>query len=265
MPGDFAFGFRQVVPGGYLLAIWFDKIPEKTIVWSANRNNLAQKGSKIQLFSDGKFILNDPKGLTIWVSAIPGTGVAYGAFLDNGNLILASNTSAILWQNFNDPTDTLLPTQTLNKGVGLVSAFSGTNFSSGRFRFIMQNNGNLVLYTRNFPLDDDISAIGCRRSVGSGYEVAFNLSGDVSLSARNGTVFKNLSSTGTLSGQSYQRVILEYDGVLRHYIYLKSVNSSGGRSMAWSIVDFVPDNIHICSTIQRRRCMWFQQLVLHGK
>ncbi|KAI5596257.1 hypothetical protein BDE02_03G194400, partial [Populus trichocarpa] len=44
--GEFAFGFQQVGDAGYLLAIWFNKIPERTIVWSANRNDLVQGGSR---------------------------------------------------------------------------------------------------------------------------------------------------------------------------------------------------------------------------
>ena len=40
--GEFAFGFQQVAAGGFLLAIWFNKIPEKTIILSANGNNLVQ-------------------------------------------------------------------------------------------------------------------------------------------------------------------------------------------------------------------------------
>ncbi|GLT27404.1 hypothetical protein SLA2020_024030 [Shorea laevis] len=42
--GDFAFGFQQIETGMFLLAIWFDKIPEKTIVWSANGGNLVLEG-----------------------------------------------------------------------------------------------------------------------------------------------------------------------------------------------------------------------------
>ena len=40
LSGDFAFGFQQIGGGGFLLAIWFNKVPEKTIIWSANRNNV---------------------------------------------------------------------------------------------------------------------------------------------------------------------------------------------------------------------------------
>ncbi|CAI9761360.1 unnamed protein product [Fraxinus pennsylvanica] len=68
--GDFAFGFQQIIPGRYLLAIWFNRIPERTIVWSANRDNLVQEGSKVQLYADGRFELSDPSGHRIWATTI---------------------------------------------------------------------------------------------------------------------------------------------------------------------------------------------------
>ena len=40
--GDFSFGFQQVGIGGFLLAIWFNRIPEKIVFWSANQDNLCQ-------------------------------------------------------------------------------------------------------------------------------------------------------------------------------------------------------------------------------
>ncbi|KAI9128574.1 hypothetical protein K1719_000057 [Acacia pycnantha] len=46
---DFAFGFKLIEENGFLLAIWFNKIPEQTIVWSVNGQNLAPKGSKVEL------------------------------------------------------------------------------------------------------------------------------------------------------------------------------------------------------------------------
>ena len=112
--GDFAFGFKQIVTGGYLLAIWFDKIPEKTIVWSANGDSLAEEGSKIQLNTNGNFVLSDPKDRQIWAPSFARTGVAYASMLDTGNFVLArNNSSPPLWQSFDEPTDTILPTQVL--------------------------------------------------------------------------------------------------------------------------------------------------------
>ncbi|KAL2507900.1 receptor-like protein kinase 1 [Forsythia ovata] len=241
--GEFAFGFQQIIPGGYLLAIWFNKIPETTIVWSANRDNLVQEGSRVQLFADGRFELSDSRGQRIWAATLSRVGVTYGAMLDTGNFVLANSNSVVLWQSFDEPTDTLLPTQTLNQDVKLVSSFSKTNYSRGRFIFILQNDGNLVSYTRNFPMDNVIFAYWSTQTMGTGFQVIFNQSGYVFLVAQNGSLLNYVASNAASSSQFYQRAILEYDGVLRHYVYPKSVNSAGGRAMAWSIMDFIPSNI----------------------
>ncbi|XP_073054930.1 G-type lectin S-receptor-like serine/threonine-protein kinase LECRK3 [Primulina eburnea] len=242
--GDFAFGFRQTVPGGgYLLAIWFDSIPEKTIIWSANRDKPAAEGSKFHIFTDGRSELDDPRGQPIWTPNLAGSAVAYGAMLDSGNFVLVGNTSALLWQSFNDPTDTILPSQILNEGGRLVSSFSETNYSSGRFIFAMQGDGNLVSYNRNFPMDDNIGAYWASNTVGSGFQVIFNQSGYISLTAENGTILDFLSSNGASTALYYQRMILDYDGVLRHYVYPKFGNSTGGRPMSWSVLHFLPENI----------------------
>ncbi|XP_073133348.1 G-type lectin S-receptor-like serine/threonine-protein kinase LECRK3 [Henckelia pumila] len=242
--GDFAFGFQQITPGGgYLLAIWFDKIPEKTIIWSANRDKPAAQGSKIQIFSDGRFELDDRSGQPIWSAPLARSSVAYGAMLDTGNFVLVGNASAVLWQSFDNPTDTILPAQILNQGSRLVSSFSETNYSSGRFIYWMQSDGNLVLYNRNFPMDDNVGPYGSSNTVGSGFQVIFNQSGYIFLTAKNGTILYLLSSNGASTGQYYQRAILDYDGVLRHYVYPKFGNTTGGRPMNWSVLHFLPDNI----------------------
>ena len=94
--GDFAFGFSQFGKGGYLLAIWFNKLPEKTIVRSANGDNLVPGGSKVELTKYGKFVLNDPAGLEIWKVNLVSSGVAYAAMLDTENSVLASQDSSLL-------------------------------------------------------------------------------------------------------------------------------------------------------------------------
>lgn len=88
--------------------------------------------------------------------------VAYAAMLDTGNFVLAANTSAVLWQSFDFPTDTLLPSQVLSRGDVLVSTFSELNHSRGKFKMTLQPDGNLMLDTRSFPLDDKVDATGRR-------------------------------------------------------------------------------------------------------
>ncbi|KAF2309233.1 hypothetical protein GH714_001292 [Hevea brasiliensis] len=91
--GDFAFGFQQIENDGYLLAIWFNKVPKRTIVWSANRNNLVQSGSEVQPTTDGQLVLNDQSGRQIWNANSVAAGVSYAAILDTGNFVLANQNS----------------------------------------------------------------------------------------------------------------------------------------------------------------------------
>ncbi|MCD7447356.1 hypothetical protein HAX54_027832 [Datura stramonium] len=88
-------------------------------------------------------------------------------------------------------------------------------------------------------------------SVGSGYQVIFNQSGFIFLQAQNGTLLNSISSNGVnLGSQSmYQRAILEYDGVFRHYVHPKSSNATSGRPMAWSTLHNIPENI--CLSIRQ--------------
>ncbi|CAH2056615.1 unnamed protein product [Thlaspi arvense] len=166
--------------------------------------------------------------------------------LDSGNFVVADNNAAPLWQSFDEPTDTILPTQTLERGSSLVARHSEGNYLSGRFELRLQINGDLVFFTRNVPLDDINSPYWKIESGGSGYQVKFNQSGLIYFYASNGSVLEVLSNK-TSTGLFYQRAILEYDGVFRHYVYPKSDNSTGGRQKNWSTISFVPSNI--CTSI----------------
>ena len=96
--GDFAFGFRPLADGSlFLLAIWFEKIPERTIVRYANGSHLVPKGSKVELKADGQFALEDPLDQFTWQAQSGAHGVAYAAMLDTGNSVLASEDSSYVW------------------------------------------------------------------------------------------------------------------------------------------------------------------------
>lgn len=60
--GDFAFGFQQLGnEDQFLVSIWYNKISEKTIVWYANGDNPAPKGSRIELVADRGLVLTSPQ------------------------------------------------------------------------------------------------------------------------------------------------------------------------------------------------------------
>ncbi|KAL2925076.1 hypothetical protein RDABS01_007775 [Bienertia sinuspersici] len=115
--GLFELGFYK--PGNtsnYYIAIWYKKIPGKTVIWVANRDKPVsdKRTSKLRISSDGNLVLvNNESKSPIW-----STNLEYNTakpveavLLDDGNLVLrtGSNSSAPLWQSFEHPTDTLMP------------------------------------------------------------------------------------------------------------------------------------------------------------
>ncbi|CAL1409476.1 unnamed protein product [Linum trigynum] len=250
--GDFAFGFEQVAgthdDGGYLLAVVLDKIPERTVVWSANRNNLAPRGSKVELTTGGRLVLTDPSGRQIWTPDTGERAASHGAMLDTGNFVLAAaaaNVVSSMWGSFQDPTDTLLPTQALERDAQLIAKHSKSNYSESRFKFIMQGDGNLVMYTTHYPESqaDEFAYWVTRNYIRESYSLALNQSGFLNLLASNGTVLDTVFNGGGSSQDFYHRVTFDYDGVLRYYEHPKRNDSSNVWPMKWDSLYFEPPNI----------------------
>lgn len=116
--GTFELGFFS--PGNsqsIYVGIWY-KNPanrdERTTVWVANRQKPADKSvaASLEVSESGKLELM-VSGLLIWSSENEAvTGVLLEAvLLNSGNFLLreSSNPSNIIWQSFDDPTDTWLP------------------------------------------------------------------------------------------------------------------------------------------------------------
>ena len=241
--GEFAFGFQPLeYKDHFLLSIWYDKIPEKTIIWYANGDNPAPRESKVELTADRGLVLTDPQGNRIWSSdGFLGT-VSSGVMNDTGNFVLQNTNSDRLWESFAKPTDTLLPTQMVEAGGIVSSRRTETNFSLGRFqlRFL---DGNLVLNAMNLPTKFAYDAYYTSEtsdpsnSSNSGYRLIFNESGYMYILRGNGQ--RLYLTKGTVPTDFYHRATLNFDGVFTQYFYPKA--SSGNRS--WSSVWSKPDNI----------------------
>ncbi|XP_050284396.1 G-type lectin S-receptor-like serine/threonine-protein kinase LECRK1 [Quercus robur] len=245
--GDFSFGFRRF-PGQqdqFLLAIWFAKIPDETIVWSANRDYPAARESKVELNTVGQLVLKAPGGWELWRSSNnENPQVSNGAMLDTGNFVITSTNSSILWNSFDKPTDTILPTQVLGSVSSLFSSMSEKNCGVGKFqlRFRQQNISNssydlilnqIAVYTQNtygaYYTEHNASELIMDKS---GYLLVKNSLGGIS----------NLSSEGEVlmtESDSYYRATLDFNGVFRLYSHPK--NFTGNQT--WSAIRYVPENI----------------------
>ncbi|GAU23716.1 hypothetical protein TSUD_46460 [Trifolium subterraneum] len=148
--GDFAFGLYPLVSTHYLVGIWFDKIPQKTLVWSANRDDPARIGSTINFTVKGEFLLQHANKTSVLIYI--GTNATSAMMQDDGNFILTNSLSKIIWQSFDSPTDTILPGQTLNMGQMLFSNANGTqDYSTGQYKLeVQKSDGNIVISAFRF-------------------------------------------------------------------------------------------------------------------
>ncbi|KAH9740960.1 G-type lectin S-receptor-like serine/threonine-protein kinase RLK1 [Citrus sinensis] len=130
--GDFAFGFRQLDEENssndlFLLSIFYNKIPEKTVVWytdNKDQNSAVPRGSQVKLTADQGLVLNDPQGKQVWSSKIDIGTVAVGHMNDTGNFMLASSSSSS-------------------------HTYDGANSSNSGYRVMFSESGYMYILKRN--------------------------------------------------------------------------------------------------------------------
>ncbi|XP_058221117.1 putative receptor protein kinase ZmPK1 [Rhododendron vialii] len=146
--GVFTSGFYPVGDNAFIYAVWFAKSFDRTVVWTANRDQPVNgKGSKLLLQKGGELMLTDAGKNTVWTAATTTSTSVQLSLKDTGNLVLStsSNTSPILWQSFDSPTNTLLPHQLFTRYTTLISSRSEKNYSSGFYKLFFDNNNVLEL------------------------------------------------------------------------------------------------------------------------
>ncbi|OEL28074.1 G-type lectin S-receptor-like serine/threonine-protein kinase [Dichanthelium oligosanthes] len=146
-------------PNKWYLGIWFTAVPNHTTVWVANGANQVMDGDaspELAVSGDGDLVVVNKATRSVTWSArsthdtakntTAATNATVAVLLNSGNLVLldASNSSSprTLWQSFDHPTDTLLPSAKLgrDKSTGglnrrLVSRKSSATPSHGPYCF----------------------------------------------------------------------------------------------------------------------------------
>jgi len=243
--GHFAFGFLPLEDTNhFLLSIWYAKIPDKTVVWYANGDTPAPKGSKVELIDDEGLVLTAPNGGKLWKTESLSGKVHQGFLKDNGNFVLLNEDHQGVWETFKHPKDTLLPSQPLEKGERLSSRFLESNYSEGRFEMLLQMDGILSIHALNSPsgyANENYYESRTEESNTSspGTPLVFEPSGYVYVLRKNNEKYNLSTWSGASSDQFYFRATLNFDGVFTLYQHSKSLLGSGGWSAIWS----QPDNI----------------------
>ncbi|XP_047978955.1 putative receptor protein kinase ZmPK1 [Salvia hispanica] len=227
----FTLGFYGLGTNACWLAIWFTSSADKTVVWTANRNRpVNRKGAaKVTLRRDGAMVLTDVDGTVVWQTNTTSFDVAAAHLLNTGNLVLRSQKGDILWQSFDSPMNTLLPSQPFTKSTRLTSVSSQASFATGIFNLYFGSDNVLRLIsdspdtsTTYWPNPDrDIYTNG-RTNYNSSRIAVLN---DHGRFLSSDLLQFNASDVGP---GVKRRLTMDYDGNLRIY----SLNGSTG---LWSV------------------------------
>ncbi|KAM3696351.1 hypothetical protein ACJW31_06G032300 [Castanea mollissima] len=229
--GLFAFGFYPQ-DDGFAIGIWLVNQTEKTIIWTANRDDPPVSSNATLNFTiDGKLLLRTEQGRELSIIDVnqddrPATSAA---MLDSGNFVLYKNHSnVIFWDSFDFPTDTIIGGQNIYSGNSLVSSVSISDHSRGSYSLNMQIDGNLVAYPINSSVDSK-DAYWSSDTYNGGYYGQLTLTrlGVLFLPGRfRGQILAN-GSYPDKNGTTIYRATLDADGIFRLYLHhFKSDNSS---------------------------------------
>ncbi|CAN6277051.1 unnamed protein product [Urochloa humidicola] len=240
--GAFALGFFSPTNSNsnksLYIGIWYHNIPDHSVVWVANRDSpiTTPSSAKLAITDNQELSLSDSEGHTLWTTAATG-GAGAGAggvavLLSSGNFVLRSANGTDMWQSFDHPTATILPTmKLLLSSEGRVAtrliawkgpadpsttgAFSGSIDPSSNLQFFIWYGTTTRPYFR-FNFFNDVSMFG-----GSGTN---NFTSVMYMSRVN--IGNKFYYTLTVSdGSPYTRVLLEHTGKIRILAWNNSTSS----------------------------------------
>ncbi|KAI3730480.1 hypothetical protein L1987_61650 [Smallanthus sonchifolius] len=223
--GLYAFGFYPQTHG-YAVGIFIAGISETTVVWTARDALPLSDNATLRFTSEGRLTVEQTQGQQI--NLFDTGGASFASMQDSGNFVLYDSTGrTILWQSFDNPTETLLAGQRLLPGQNLFSSVSETDQSIGVFQLIMQTDGNLVLYP---SMIFQGSAYWYTETFKNGPNVTLNLdsSGFLYLLQNSSFYIKNLTERGYPTKDAIYRLKLDVDGILRLYHHDLSNKSKNG-------------------------------------
>ncbi|KAM0930890.1 hypothetical protein ACQ4PT_000615 [Festuca glaucescens] len=208
----------------FYFSIWFTHATDKTVVWTADpRFPVNGQRSRISLNHDGNLVLTDVNGSTAWESNTSwGKHTTVVALLDTGNLVINVSADKIIWQSFDSPTNTLLPSQHLTRENRLAS--------HSDYHVLYFDNDNVLRLLYNGPEitsiywpSPDYNALQNGRTRFNSSKIAV-LDQEGNFLSSDG--FRMIASDLGLGIK--RRITIDYDGNFRMY----SLNASNGN---WAI------------------------------
>jgi GH25 family lysozyme M1 (1,4-beta-N-acetylmuramidase) len=117
-------------------------------MWATGSNG---RGDVAVMQRDGDFVLYDFHSVALFTTATSGNAGAFLALQNDGNLVIYDNNKPLWASNTDGIPPAPLGCGAIQVGHGLGPG-EGVKSCDGRFNFVMQGDGNLVLYQGTSPL-----------------------------------------------------------------------------------------------------------------
>ncbi|KAI9082776.1 hypothetical protein K1719_035233 [Acacia pycnantha] len=243
----FELGFFNSTSSRWYLGIWYNNIPQRTIVWVANRDTpLENSTATLKIGDRANLILLDPAGNSLWSSnqsqSAPSNPVL--KLLDSGNLVIkeatgTDDTANFLWKSFDFPTDTLLPGMKLGwdlaKGIEwhIKSWRSEDDPSSGDYSLRLEPRGIPEMFVYNKEVKTFRSGPWNGRRFSTVQVLASEAFVQDSFVQDSDEGYFTLSSVFKVNQSMPTRIVISWTGDLQ-----KFVRTQGSQSwtMVWSVL-----------------------------
>ncbi|KAM3735579.1 hypothetical protein ACB098_10G097000 [Castanea mollissima] len=192
-------------------------------VWTAGTTPVDSSAS-LHFLSSGTLRLLNGSSHTIWDSNTASLSVSSASLLESGNLVLSNSTSTA-WSSFDNPTDTIVPSQNFTSAMLL---------QSGIYSFRLLTTGNLTLRWNN-------TIFYYNQGLNSSYNASSPILGLQSVGILS--ISDQILSTGAIlayssdyaEGSDVLRFLrLDNDGNLRIY---SSNRGSGAQTIRWAAME----------------------------
>ncbi|KAL4279040.1 hypothetical protein GQ457_03G032730 [Hibiscus cannabinus] len=118
-------------------------VESNTIIWSANRDSPISSSGEMNLTVQGISVTGSDGDLK-WSTPQLQASVRALTLTDTGNLVLLDHSNGSLWESFHCPMDTIVFGQRLSVGANLSSTVSGSNLSTGDYRFLVTGSDAIL-------------------------------------------------------------------------------------------------------------------------
>nr|XP_023890178.1 G-type lectin S-receptor-like serine/threonine-protein kinase At1g34300 [Quercus suber]POF21761.1 g-type lectin s-receptor-like serine/threonine-protein kinase [Quercus suber] len=192
-------------------------------VWTAGTTPVDSSAS-LRFLSSGTLRLLNGSSHTVWDSNTASLAVSSASLLESGNLVLSNSTSTA-WSSFDNPTDTIVPSQNFTSAMVL---------QSGIYSFRLLSTGNLTLRWNN-------TILYYNQGLNSSYNASAPILGLQSVGILS--ISDQILSTGAIlayssdyaEGSGVLRFLrLDNDGNLRIY---SSSKGSGTQTIRWAAME----------------------------